>query len=122
MNFKIQVIDISPSLKKLKNEDESIIFNLISPKGTSHIFNMSDIIDSNVPINLKIKNQTDIIKYSIYKDQFLIGEGNFNLFNDTKWLNINPKEINGDDNEKIKIKIKCQIEDYNYTIHNTKVN
>ena len=122
MNVIIQVIDISPSLKKLKNEDESIIFNLISPKGTSHIFNMSDIIDSNVPINLKIKNQTDIIKYSIYKDQFLIGEGNFNLFNDTKWLNINPKEINGDDNEKIKIKIKCQIEDYNYTIHNTKVN
>ena len=122
MNVIIQVIDISPSLKKLKNEDESIIFNLISPKGTSHIFNMSDIIDSNVPINLKIKNQTDIIKYSIYKDQFLIGEGNFNLFNDTKWLNINPKENNGDDNEKIKIKIKCQIEDYNYTIHNTKVN
>ena len=122
MNVLIQVIDISPSLKKLKNEDESIIFNLISPKGTSHIFNMSDIIDSNVPINLKIKNQTDIIKYSIYKDQFLIGEGNFNLFNDTKWLNINPKENNGDDNEKIKIKIKCQIEDYNYTIHNTKVN
>ena len=122
MNFKIQVIDISPSLKKLKNEDESIIFNLISPKGTSHIFNMSDIIDSNIPINLKIKNQTDIIKYSIYKDQFLIGEGNFNLFNDTKWLNINPKENNGDDNEKIKIKIKCQIEDYSYTIHNTKVN
>ena len=122
MNLKIQVIDISPSLKKLKNEDESIIFNLISPKGTSHIFNMSDIIDSNIPINLKIKNQTDIIKYSIYKDQFLIGEGNFNLFNDTKWLNINPKENNGDDNEKIKIKIKCQIEDYSYTIHNTKVN
>ena len=122
MNVIIQVIDISPSLKKLKNEDESIIFNLISPKGTSHIFNMSDIIDSNVPINLKIKNQTDIIKYSIYKDQFLIGEGNFNLFNDTKWLNINPKENNGDDNEKIKIKIKCQIEDYSYTIHNTKVN
>ena len=122
MNVIIQVIDISPSLKKLKNEDESIIFNLISPKGTSHIFNMSDIIDSNVPINLKIKNQTYIIKYSIYKDQFLIGEGNFNLFNDTKWLNINPKENNGDDNEKIKIKIKCQIEDYNYTIHNTKVN
>ena len=122
MNLKIQVIDISPSLKKLKNEDESIIFNLISPKGTSHIFNMSDIIDSNIPINLQIKNQTDIIKYSIYKDQFLIGEGNFNLFNDTKWLNINPKENNGDDNEKIKIKIKCQIEDYSYTIHNTKVN
>ena len=122
MNIKLEVIDISPSLKKLKNEDEAIILSLTSPKGTSHIFNMSDIIESNVPIFLKIEDQNDLINYSIYKDEFLLGEGDFSLFNDIKWLNLNSIENNDNNNiENIKIKIKCQIEDYNNTIHNSKI-
>ena len=119
MNVILQVKDISPSLKKLKNEDETIILSLTSPKGTSHIFNMSDIIESNVPIYLKIEDQNDLINYSIYKDEFLLGEGDFSLFNDIKWLNLN--SIKNNNVENIKIKIKCQIEDYGNTIHNSKI-
>ena len=119
MNVVLQVKDISPSLKKLKNEDETIILSLTSPKGTSHIFNMSDIIESNVPIYLKIEDQNDLINYSIYKDEFLLGEGDFSLFNDIKWLNLN--SIKNNNVENIKIKIKCQIEDYGNTIHNSKI-
>ena len=119
MNVVLQVKDISPSLKKLKNEDETIILSLTSPKGTSHIFNMSDIIESNVPIYLKIEDQNDLINYSIYKDEFLLGEGDFSLFNDIKWLNLN--SIKNNNVENIKIKIKCQIEDYGNTIHNPKI-
>ena len=110
MNIKLQVIDIYPSIKKLiYNDEETIIFSLTSPKGTSHIFNMLDLIEGNVPIIIRLKDEKDLIKISIYKNELLLGEGEFNYFNDTKWLNlISNDNIN---NDKMKIKIKCQIEE-----------
>ncbi len=112
MNIKLQVKDLYPSIKKLiYNEEETIIFSLTSPKGTSHIFNMLDLIEGNIPIIIRLKDEKDFIKLSIYKNELLLGEGEFNYFNDTKWLNlISNDNIN---NDKMKIKLKCQIEENN---------
>ena len=70
---------------------------------------MLDLIEGNVPIIIRLKDEKDLIKISIYKNELLLGEGEFNYFNDTKWLNlISNDNIN---NDKMKIKIKCQIEE-----------
>jgi len=110
MNIKLQVIDLYPSIKKLiYNDEETIIFSLTSPKGTSHIFNMLDLIEGKVPIIIRLKDEKDLIKIAIYKNELLLSEGEFNYYNETKWINL----ISNDNfnNDKMKIKIKCQIEE-----------
>ena len=92
MNIKIEILEIIPKIKYLKNTSSEIISILISSgKSNIKIHDIEKAIKEQKKFNIII-NQNNTIKLSLMKNNsYIIGEAEFQPINDIKWINIKEK-------------------------------